>query len=310
MPDWLHFKLSGVKAMEYTIASTSGLVNALDKKLSEDILSRLGIKRGIFPEMKMPSSVLGELTEEVREAVGFNMKVILPPSHDTASAVLGTPFAENAIYISSGTWSLMGVESDKPITTETARTLNFTNEGGYEGRYRFLRNIMGLWMIQSLKKELSDKYSFSELCSLAEEAKIETIVDANSNVFLAPDSMIEVLRSEAKRTNQQIPETPGELARVVYRSLAVCYNDAAKGIETLMGKRFDLINIVGGGSNAEYLNRLCAEISKKTVYAGPSEATAIGNILSQMLTLGEISSKKEARELVLNSTNMKIYKEV
>ena len=230
-------------------------------------------------------------------------------SHDTASAVMSVPeISGNGIYISSGTWSLMGVESEKVINTEKSMNENFTNEGGYEYRYRYLKNIMGLWMIQSVRHELDDKYSFAELCEMAEECKtFPSRVDVNSDEFLAPESMIDAIKEYCKKTNQQIPEQIGEIATVIYQSLAESYGQTVKEIEENTGRTYEAIYIVGGGSNAEYLNKLTANATGKTVYAGPLEATAIGNIMAQAIRDEQIENLMEARKCVMNSFEIKKY---
>jgi rhamnulokinase len=202
----------------------------------------------------------------------------------------------------------MGIESESANCSEESRNCNFANEGGYEHRFRYLKNIMGLWMIQNVKRELNDKYSFSELCEMAEKEDIPSVVDCNSNKFLAPESMIDAVKNFCGETNQKVPETPGEIARVIYRSLASCYKEACEQIEKITGKTFGGINIVGGGSNADYLNRLTASSTGKTVYAGPSEATAIGNLACQIIASGDSDSIKEVRKLIADSTDIKICK--
>ena len=202
----------------------------------------------------------------------------------------------------------MGVESEKVINTEKSMNENFTNEGGYEYRYRYLKNIMGLWMIQSVRHELDDKYSFAELCEMAEECKtFPSRVDVNSDEFLAPESMIDAIKEYCKKTNQQIPEQIGEIATVIYQSLAESYGQTVKEIEENTGRTYEAIYIVGGGSNAEYLNKLTANERGKTVYAGPLEATAIGNIMAQAIRDEQIENLTEARKCVMNSFQIKKY---
>ena len=317
LPDYFHFLLTGVKKQEYTNATTSGLVDPETKEWDLELIKELGCPERLFGPLSTPCTEVGNLRPEIREQVGFDCKVVLPATHDTGSAVMSVPSTEeNVLYISSGTWSLFGCEAEKANCTEAARSANFTNEGGYEYRYRFLKNIMGLWMIQSVKKELEagwdytdrtgkEDFSFANLCDLARSEKISSIVDANSEVFLAPDSMIEAVQKECARTGQQVPVTPWEIARVIYRSLAECYGKAAEELESITGMHFDAINIVGGGSNAEYLNLLTAERTGKTVYAGPSEATAIGNIGAQLIADGEYASLKEFRQCVYDSFGVK-----
>jgi rhamnulokinase len=306
IPDYLHFLLTGVKKQEYTNATTTGLVNPETNQWDMELIRRLGFPEKLFTGLSMPGTFVGKLREEIREEVGFDCKVVLPATHDTGSAVMSVPNpSDDVLYISSGTWSLLGCELAKADCSEKAAEANFTNEGGYDYRYRFLKNIMGLWMIQSVKKEFEADYSFANLCTMAEKETIASLVDANDEVFLAPSSMIRAIQEECRRSGQQIPETPGEIARVIYRSLAECYGKAVTNLESLTGKRFDAINIVGGGSNAGYLNALTAEACGKTVYAGPSEATAIGNIGAQMIADGVFSGLKEFRRCVFDSFGVK-----
>jgi len=302
LPDYLHYLLSGVAKTEYTIASTSALINAESRGWDEEIIAACSYPRSIFGEIVPPGTVLGELTPDIQQQVGFNCKVVLPASHDTASAVMAVPAdVAQPLYISSGTWSLMGVERLTPDCTPASQAGNFTNEGGYAYRYRYLTNIMGLWMIQCVKKELNDEYSFAQLCSMAEESPISSIVDVNAAGFLAPDSMIEAIQNACTETGQPVPQSPGEIAAVIYNSLAICYSNTARELESLTGQTYDTIYIVGGGSNAEYLNNLTAKHTGKAVHAGPSEATAIGNITAQMIAHGHFADLQEARTCIRKS---------
>ena len=252
---------------------------------------------------------MGNLKEEIQEQVGYDCSVVLCATHDTASAVMAMPETEGeGLYISSGTWSLMGVEQKEALCDEKSRAVNFTNEGGYEYRFRYLKNIMGLWMIQSVRHELGEHYSFAELCDMAEaERAFPARVDVNAACFLAPDNMTEAIQRECGRTGQQIPETPGELAAVIYQSLAECYGQTVYEIEENTGNHYDSIHIIGGGSNAVYLNQLTANATGKTVYAGPAEATAIGNLMAQMLRDGELESLPDARRCVFTSFSVKTF---
>ncbi|SET35004.1 rhamnulokinase [Pseudobutyrivibrio sp. C4] len=302
VPDYLHYLLTGVKSNEYTNCSTTQLLNPDTKEWDYELIEMLGFNKDLFGEIKQPGVCIGTFTDSVKAEVGFDCKVVLPPTHDTASAVFAVPnTSDNVLYISSGTWSLLGSENMKAICTKEAMEANFTNEGGYEGRFRFLKNIMGLWMIQSVRNELiaaGQEYSFAELCEMAEAADIDSIVDANAEVFLAPASMINAVKDYCKNQGQKVPETPGELAKVIYQSLAVCYKMACYEVEKITGKYFNIINVVGGGSKAGYLNKLTAETTGKTVVAGPSEATALGNIGAQMVAAGEVAGLKEFRKLL------------
>ena len=184
---------------------------------------------------------------------------------------------------------------------------NFTNEGGYDYRFRYLKNIMGLWMIQNVKKECGDRYSFAQLCDMASRETIPSLVDCYDNAFLAPDSMSQALREYCRNTNQQVPETPGELAAVIYNSLAKCYADTVQEIESATGRHYDCIHIVGGGANASYLNALTARCTRRTVHAGPTEATAIGNLLCQLIAGGELENAAAAKACVHSSFDLQTY---
>ena len=308
LPDYFHFLLTGNKVSEYTNATTGQLVNAKTKQWDKEMMEKLGFPTDMFLPLSMPGTLVGTLRPELAEEFGFSCEVVLPATHDTASAVMSVPTKEGAdcVYISSGTWSLMGVENSEAICTEESRQANFTNEGGYNYRFRFLKNIMGLWMIQQVRHELNDAYSFAQLCDMAEEVRsFPTRVDVNDNCFLSPDNMTEAIKDYCRRTNQQVPETVGELATVIYQSLAECYAQTVRQIEAMTGKTYAAINIVGGGSNASYLNELTAEKSGKIVYAGPGEATAIGNLAAQMIRAGELKDLQDARNCIFESFGVK-----
>ncbi|MDR1703160.1 MAG: rhamnulokinase [Clostridiales bacterium] len=308
MPDYLHWRLCGQMTAEYTEASTTGLVNAFTGNWDDEIIGACGYPRKIFPEIVKAGTVLGGFTPDVQRLVGFNSNVVLPAAHDTGSAVMAVPSAsENMLYISSGTWSLMGVERDAPDCSEKSRLANFTNEGGYGGRIRYLRNIMGLWMIQSVRKELERDYSYAELCDMAEKEESPSIVNCDDVRFLSPESMINEIKQACTELNQPVPQTPGQLAASVYNSLAVCYRDTALNLEKLTGKNYEATHIVGGGSSAEYLNRLTARYTGKTVFAGPAEATAVGNLLAQMIAGKDFSDLRAARACVRRSFGVKRF---
>lgn len=309
LPDYFQFLLTGVKVSEYTNATSTQLVNPDDKQWDRELIRRLGYPEQIFLPLKMPGTTVGNLRSGIQKEVGFDCEVILCASHDTASAVMAMPDAGGeGIYISSGTWSLMGVESETAHCDEKSRIANFTSEGGYDYRFRYLKNIMGLWMIQSVRHELNDTYSFAELCEMAEQDKdFPSRVDVNDNCFLAPENMTAVIREYCERKGQPRPETPGEIATVIYRSLADCYGETVRELEANTVKVYDSIRIIGGGANADYLNRLTANAAKKTVYAGPTEATAIGNLMAQMIKSGELKNLAEARKCVFESFEIKRY---
>lgn len=308
IPDYFHFRLSGKKVQEYSEATTAQLVNPVTKDWDYELIDRLGFPRRIFMEIQMPGTAIGHLTEEVKEQVGYDCLVVLPPTHDTASAVMAIPTnAEDTCYISSGTWSLMGVERAEADCSSESKAANFTNEGGYDGKITYLANIMGLWMIQSVRNQLAPEMSYGELCEKASHEPIQTIVDCQDASFLSPDNMVEAVKEYCRKTNQEIPETLPALASVIYRSLAICYAEKLAEIEKITGVKYDRINIIGGGSNAAYLNELTAKYTGVPVYAGPGEATAIGNILSQMLEEGVFADLKEARDCVVSSFDITIY---
>ncbi|WP_029230882.1 rhamnulokinase [Butyrivibrio sp. VCB2006] len=319
IPDYFHFLLTGVRKQEYTNASTTQLLNARTGDWDHELIAKLGFPDELFGELSMPGTLVGPLKKDIAEKVGFTCNVVLPATHDTGSAVMSVPCTdENTLYISSGTWSLMGCELESANCSEKARKANFTNEGGYQHRYRFLKNIMGLWMIQSVKKELeegydyagktpAEDYSFANLCDRAAKETIDSVVPANDARFLNPDSMIKEIQKACEESGQQVPNTPWELARVIYRSLAVCYKQATEEIEAITGKHFDSVNIVGGGSNAVYLNQLTAAETGRTVNAGPGEATAVGNIGAQMLADGVFADLNELRKCVFESFGVVRY---
>jgi len=309
LPDYFHFLLTGNQVSEYTNATSSQLVNPKTYQWDMELIELLGYKKSIFKPLSMPGTVVGSFSKEIEAEVGFSCKVVLPATHDTASAVMAVPAkTDECLYISSGTWSLMGIENKAAISTMESMEKNFTNEGGYDYRYRYLKNIMGLWMIQSVRSELNHPDTFARLCEMAEENKsFSSRVDVNDEVFLAPENMTLAIQSYCERTNQPVPETVGEIASVIYQSLAESYKDTVEEIEGLSGKRYDSIHIVGGGANAEYLNELTAIKTRRTVYAGPSEATAIGNLAAQMIKANEFENLREVRECIYHSFAIKKY---
>ncbi len=308
IPDYFHYLLSGVAVQEYTNATTTQLVDPETKDWKWDMIQSLGYPEKIFQKMTMPGTTLGELTKEIAEEVGFTCKVVLPATHDTASAVMAVPATkEDVLYISSGTWSLMGTELRKADCSKESRASNLTNEGGYDYRFRYLKNIMGLWMIQSVKKEIAAELSFGQLCESASSCLISSIVDCNDDRFLAPASMTKEVQNTCKESGQQVPVGRAEVAAVIYNSLARCYAETIKEIENLTGKNYDTIHIVGGGANADYLNRLTAGTCKKRVLAGPTEATAIGNIAAQMIAANELANLHDARNCIYHSFSIEEY---
>ena len=308
IPDYFNFLLTGVKKNEYTEATTGQLISPKTNDWDYELIDMLGYNSRMFLPVSMPGTVVGDFTEEVQKEVGFNCTVVLPATHDTGSAVLAVPTNDDdAVYISSGTWSLMGIERKEADCSMESMKANFTNEGGYDHRFRYLKNIMGLWMIQSVKKEFTEDLSFAEICEMASKETISSIVDCNDDCFLAPKSMIDAVQKFCRDTDQQVPETVGEISSVIYNSLAKCYGDTVEEIEAITGRKYSTIYVVGGGSNAGYLNELTAKYTGRKVSAGPSEATAIGNIIVQMLHDGVFASLPEARTCVKESFDVKMY---
>ena len=307
IPDYLNYHLTGFLTNEYTNATTTQLINTETKTWDFELLDVLGIPHRLFSNIVLPTTKLGNLRAEIATEVGLQTKVILPATHDTGSAVLAMPTTETqAIFLSSGTWSLMGVERSAPDCSESSREHNFTNEGGYAYRYRFLKNIMGLWMLQALRRDFAHAYSFKELNLLAGIASyFPTVVDVNDPRFLKPHSMVEALQTYCREKGQVVPKTEGELLFCVYHSLAKCYAQTVQEIETLTHSTYDAIHVFGGGCQDDFLNALIARETKKKVFAGPIEATAIGNLLVQMLAAGALPTLEVAREVVANSWEIK-----
>lgn len=308
IPDYFHFLLTGKKAAEYTNATTTQLVNPDTKDWDFSLIEQLGYPKDIFQKIEKPGTVLGGLAKAIREKVGFDCKVVLPATHDTGSAVMAVPAnEEDTIYISSGTWSLMGTEQRAADCSAESRKHNFTNEGGYNYRFRYLKNIMGLWMIQSVRKELAPDMGFGEICEHASKTAIASLVDCNDDRFLAPADMTGEVQRACEESGQQVPRGIAEVAAVIYNSLAKCYAKTIKEIGALTGKHYESIHVVGGGANASYLNELTAKATGCTVYAGPTEATAIGNLAAQMITAGVFKDLREARSSIFASFAIETY---
>lgn len=294
MPEYLAYRLTGVMQHEYTIASTSNLLNAADKDWDFEIIEALGLPRQLFAPLSPPATAVGSFCKEVAARVGFDATVVLCPSHDTAAAVAACPIEKGAAYVSSGTWSLVGTELATPVTTDAARAANLTNEGGIAYRYRFLKNIMGMWLFQSIRRELDKKYTYDEMMQMAMASDFREKIDPTSTAFLAPDSMLTAIRSALGR-----PDLPlGDVLSSVYHSLADSYRKTVLELEAISGEPITGIAIVGGGCKDDYLNRLTATYTGKPVSAGPVECTATGNILAQLMYLDQSLTADGARDLV------------
>lgn len=298
IPDYLSFKLTDVIKNEYTNATTTGMVNAETKLWDKDIIERLDLPKHLFNELNTPCSLIGNFTKEIQDYVGFDSTVIFAPSHDTASAVAACPIDDNSVYISSGTWSLIGVESLKPIVNTESQKANFSNEGGIDYRFRFLKNYMGMWLFQNIRKNLDKKYTYDEMMHLAQSSTCVKYFDVNDESLVAPDNMLTAV-------NNLIGDLPlADTLSCVYHSLARSYKNAVDEIEKSADKTIDNIFIVGGGSKDSYLNKLTAQYTGKRVVTGLSEATATGNLLSQIMYDKKISLAK-ARDIVKNSFDIK-----
>ncbi len=298
MPEYLSFKLTGICKNEYTNATTTGLVNAKTKTWDNDILSALDLPSELFGVLNTPSSLMGDLSADIQKAVGFNCAVLFAPSHDTASAVCACPMQDDDLYISSGTWSLLGTEITEPILSDSARILNFTNEGGIEYRFRFLKNYMGMWLFQNIRRNLNKSMTYDEMMTLAMNCGEYKYFDVNDRTLVAPDNMINAIGKLI------CSDDLGLILNSAYHSLAKSYSKAVSEIEAVIGKRFNAIHIVGGGCQDKYLNALTRDYTRKSVTAGPIEATATGNIVSQIMHDKKISLAA-ARDLIKNSFDIK-----
>ena len=301
IPDYIAYKLTGVMKNEYTNATTTNLVNAEAKSWDYEIIDRLGINKDIFLELSEPKTVIGGFNEDAKKRVGFDCKVICAPSHDTASAVCACPLESNSVYISSGTWSLIGTENDEPVLTKDALKANFTNEGGINYRFRFLKNIMGMWLFQNIRRNLDKKFTYDDMMNLAMQSTYCEKIDPNAPEFIAPENMIEAVKKYLDNDSLSL----GSVINSVYHSLAQSYADAVIEIEKISGKNIETVNIVGGGSKDGYLNSLTRKYTGKKVLAGPVEATATGNILCQLMYSDEKLTLEKARELVKISFDIK-----
>lgn len=296
LPDYFHFRLTGVKRMEYTNATNTGMVNAVTHTWDDEILEKLGYDKKLFAELSQPGTVVGEFTDEVAAFTGYKAKVILPATHDTASAVLAAPLKDHTPYISSGTWSLLGVEQSAVHTEKVAMENDYSNEGSVNYTFRLQKNIMGLWMIQQVRHELGDKYSFAELAEMARANPVRYEFDVNNARFMAPENMTAEIEDEVGKKL-----TVGEIAYVIFDNLARNYALSLSALEKITGERYDTLNIIGGGSKNMLLNELTEKYTGKKIITGPAEGTAIGNLMMQMVGAGEIKDVAEGREYVKRS---------
>lgn len=306
-PDLFGYFLTGERVSEYTIASTGGFLDACRRKADSDILSKIGIRADMFPDIVMPGDFSVPLLPEIKEYTGSKASLVTVPSHDTASAFLAAPSSsEDAIFLSSGTWSIMGVMADEPVLSAEAMEHGFSNEGGAFGRITLIKNIMGLWIEQESRRQWKREgksYTFDELSAAAGEAQpLRSLINPFDPIFTPEGNMPQRIAEYCKKTGQAVPESVGETVRCIFDSLALCYRKTADNIEKLTGKRYNIINIIGGGTKERLLSALTASATGKYVVAGPDEATALGNIAVQAYAAGELSSERDIREAVKRSS--------
>lgn len=317
VPDFLHWAMCGAKKAEFTIASTSQFLHPKTGDWSKSLLKKLGLPTHFLPEIVPPGTVLGKCRASLAQRTGLtNVKVVAPPSHDTASAVVGVPTANTGkadwAYLSSGTWSLMGVETKRANLSPEALALNLTNEGGADGTYRMLKNIMGLWLVQRCKRVFDargETYDYGRLVKLAAAAKpLRSLVNPNDPRFLNPPDMVQAIQDFCRETKQCVPKTVGEIVRCAYESLALKYRETMESLEVLTGESIRQIHIVGGGSQNQLLNQFTADACQRPVVTGPVEATALGNLLVQVQADGELKNLSEIREVVRASSVIKTFR--
>lgn len=310
IPDYLGYVFTGEAVMEKTNASTTGLMNLKTRRFDDQVLEALNINESLFPRLVEPGSVLGGIQKENFPTFDLpTATFITVASHDTASAVVGTPGSgEEWAYISSGTWSLMGSELQEGNSTPASYAANFTNEWGVSGTIRYLKNIMGMWLIQEVARKQNYQYSYAELAELAsQEPAYQQFIDVNDRRFLNPDNMIEEIQAYCRETHQLVPATPGQLARAIYDNLALCYAVEMERMQALTGKKIAILHIVGGGSNNALLNQLTADCCNVDVLAGPGEATAIGNLVVQMVATSGFGNLAKGRAGIKASFGLKTF---
>ncbi len=316
IPDFFHWCLCGSRVVEFTNATTSQMLNARTRSWADDLLRSFELPGDMFPEVVQPGTELGALRKEVGEWTGLSrLPVIAPATHDTGSAVAAVPVGQTGLpdraYISSGTWSLLGVETREAVLTPQALEYNVTNEGGVDGTWRLLKNIMGLWLVQQCRRAFSRSghdYDYGRLMELAEQAvPFRSLIDPDRSVFLGPPDMTAAIAEECRRTGEPVPETEGQFVRCALESLALKYSLVLGRLEELTGVPVQVIHIVGGGSKNRLLNQLTADACGRPVQAGPVEATALGNVLVQARAAGELASLAEMRDVVRRSESIEEY---
>lgn len=309
MPDALSYLLTGEMVTEYTIASTAQLVNAQTRRLEPELLEAVGLTEQHFGRFVFPGQRVGVLTEEVQRLTGLGaVPVIAVAGHDTASAVAAVPaLNRNFAYLSSGTWSLMGIETDAPVINKETEELNFTNEGGVEGTIRLLKNICGMWLLERCRAAWGET-SYPELIAEAEAAEpFRSLINPDDSLFANPADMEKAIRAYCTDTRQPVPETRGQVVRCIFESLALRYRQVLENLRSLSPRPIETLHVIGGGSRNELLNRFTANATGIPVVAGPSEATAIGNVMVQAMAAGQASDMAGMRRLVHRSVPLKTY---
>lgn len=310
IPDALSYMLTGNAVTEYTVASTSQMLNPKTGELDEEILKILDIPRSKFGRMVKPGEVIGHLTKQISDFTGLGeVPVIAVAGHDTASAVIAVPTPDkDYAYLSCGTWSLLGVESPEAIINEKSKDYNFTNEGGIDGTTRFLKNICGLWLFEKSREEFKDvPEDIAELSALCLSSDCESIIDPDDPSFAHPDSMTKAIDEYCKKTGQPVPASPADYIKVVYRSLAKRYKTVLEWLRELSPVEIKRLHVIGGGSKNKYMMQFTADETGLPVVAGPAECTALGNILVQLKASGSVKDLAEMRRVSINSTDTKTY---
>ncbi|MFP7477246.1 rhamnulokinase [Terribacillus saccharophilus] len=314
VPDYLHYRLTGKKVMEATNASTMQLLHPITKDFNADLLALTGFHSEQFAPLIEAGTILGELRDTFNEMYDLPVcTVIAVGSHDTASAIAGVPASgKEWAYLSSGTWSLIGTERKQPILEDSSLEKNFTNEWGINNTYRYLKNIIGMWVIQEIRRVYPVDYNFGEMVEAAKQADLTQVPSVNLNDarFLKPDNMIEELQDYCRETAQIVPDSVGDLSLTVFHNLAIAYSEALEELEALTGESIQTLHIVGGGSQNKVLNQLTADYSGVEVIAGPTEATALGNLIVQMIAAGELESLDAGRQLIRKSFPVETFKPI
>ncbi len=320
IPDALSYMLTGRAICEYTVASTSQILNPVTGDLDNELVESLGLKRSQFGEMTVPATIIGTLTEEVQKMTGLNaVPVIAVAGHDTASAVAAVPAKnEKFAYLSSGTWSLMGIETKNAIINERSYDLNFTNEGGIEGTTRFLKNICGMWIYERCRKEWKNEVAAKHgdpsclghgtlIAEAMKQPAFQSIINPDDATFANPACMVDAIKTYCQQTGQHVPEGYAEICRCIFDSLALRYRQVFTWLKEFADFDIDVLHIIGGGSLNNYLNQFTANSCGVTVLAGPQEGTAIGNIMLQAKAAGLVKDIWEMRQIIANSIDLKKF---